>query len=360
MILDEFVEVSWCPSNKDHYVYLGLVFTKFGDRFKIRPEDLPDNSTVCINLKCNTCNTTYSLGWRVYRAKKNKHECANCPSRAKKTLEFLVVEFDKCQLDLLATNYVNRYQLLEYRCRKHPEHTQRIRYNDLKNGSGCYHCGVESSAAKRRITEEQVFKLLAGLNYEFYEFVLDGKPLSSTTKIKYVCPHHQFDVQVTHYNNLQQGRRCPMCATDGKRYRFSPNKYTTIREYFRHYLHEWKDLTEKLCNYQCILTGERRYNIHHHVPFNKILKEALANVNLPKHKVAKHYTETELATIVAELKRLHEVYGPGVCLSDILHIKLHSRYGRRKEITKEQFEEFCALFHVGEILEKNKHINFDF
>lgn len=361
MILDEFVEVSWCPSNKDHYVYLGLVFTKMGEKFKVRPEDLPNGSDVRVNFRCDTCDNKYSLKWSNYTRKKNKNECIECYNHdhATKQFDFIYGEFDKRGYDLLTTYYVKVSQFLEYRCRKHQEHAQKITYNAIQGGHGCYYCGVESRAAKRRITEKPILKLLTELNYKFYEFVLDGKPLSSTTVVKYICFNHPFDVQVSNYNSLQQGRRCPMCAADNRRYKFTPTKNTASIQYFRHHIVEWKELTENLCNHRCVLTGELKYVLHHHTPFAQILNEALSNVNLPKHKVAKQYTETELVTIIAELKKLHEFYGPGVCLSEILHVKLHSKYGRRKEITKEQFAEFCYLFHAGKILEKNRFLNFD-
>ena len=358
-VLDEFVEVKWHASNKAHYENLGYVFTKFKDVLKVRLEHLSNKSNSRVSIKCGTCGNVYSLVWARYVEKKNKHECRGCYGFATKTYVFIHREFNKRGYDLLSTCYTNSHQHLDYRCRKHPGYTQKITYKLLQSGCGCRYCGRESGVSKRRITEKTIFKLLADLNYKFYEFVLDGKHVSSKTHIKYVCPNHPFDVQVTNYDRLQQGHRCPMCFVDNQRFNFSPSKNTSISDYFRRYLIEWRELTENLCNYKCILTGERKYAVHHHVPFDKILKEALANVNLPKHKCAKHYTESELTAIIAELRRLHEVYGPGVCLADVLHKKLHSKYGSRKQITKEQFEEFCNLYYAGKILEKNKHLNFD-
>jgi hypothetical protein len=51
MLIDEYVEVKWHWKNKEHYESKGHVFTKFGDSFKIRVEDLPPVARQKISYK---------------------------------------------------------------------------------------------------------------------------------------------------------------------------------------------------------------------------------------------------------------------------------------------------------------------
>ena len=44
-LITETVRVKWCNSNKKHYIALGYEFTKMGDEFKVKTEDLPKGSS---------------------------------------------------------------------------------------------------------------------------------------------------------------------------------------------------------------------------------------------------------------------------------------------------------------------------
>ena len=354
MILDEFVEVKKHANNAKRFENFGYTATDKG-YFKVKPEHLSiHDKTTKIKIKCDTCGREYVSTWHAFSKKQDKTICIYCCPFATKTYDFIFNEFAKRDYDLLTDHYINAHQHLEYRCRKHPEHVQKIIYNSLQRGSGCAYCAREARRLKKRLTEERAIQLVQGVGYKFIGFVEDGKILNSKTYIKYICPKHPKYVQKVTFNRLQQGNRCPMCYAERKRYNFNPDKPTTpIREYFRPHMIEWKELSEKLCNGVCILTGSTKYAIHHHKPFEHILREALINVKLPRKERAGDYSIKEIEVIIAELKRLHVTYGPGVCLADYLHKKLHSTYGSKEEITKEQFEQFCRDFREGKIYEIN-------
>jgi len=53
MILDEFVEIKWSRRLKSHFIKKGYIFTKIGDIFMVRVEDLNIGSHVVINVRCD-------------------------------------------------------------------------------------------------------------------------------------------------------------------------------------------------------------------------------------------------------------------------------------------------------------------
>lgn len=66
MILDKFVENKWNISNKKNYTEKGYQFTKFGDKFLIKTNDLMISSTVKIHVKCDICDHEKMLSYQNY------------------------------------------------------------------------------------------------------------------------------------------------------------------------------------------------------------------------------------------------------------------------------------------------------
>ena len=54
-IISKTVKVKWHPTNKKHYEELGYIFTKWGDEFEVKVEDLTKGSTVMVKYECNRC-----------------------------------------------------------------------------------------------------------------------------------------------------------------------------------------------------------------------------------------------------------------------------------------------------------------
>lgn len=51
-------------------------------------------------------------------------------------------------------------------------------------------------------------------------------------------------------------------------------KYENLSKFFRGHIQSWKTCSMEACNYQCILTGDKNFDIHHLYGFNYIVNEA--------------------------------------------------------------------------------------
>ena len=100
------------------------------------------------------------------------------------------------------------------------------------------------------------------------------------------------------------------------------------------------------CNYKCCITQSKFDDIHHLYSFKKIVEETFSNVNLDVRKKVLDYTEEEFSIICKELRRLHNHYGLGVCLTKKIHRLFHKEYGYTNN-TKEQFFDFKEKLYNG-------------
>lgn len=117
---------------------------------------------------------------------------------------------------------------------------------------------------------------------------------------------------------------------------------TDIGLYVRERMKDWKMKSAYVCNYKCIISGEKFDVIHHLYPFNKILKECLNDLKINIKNKISEYSQEELDLIVKHSNELHEKYGLGVCITSSLHNEFHRRYGY-KDFTPEDFREFYFL-----------------
>ena len=66
MILSKVVKNKWNSKNKNRYVSLGYIFTKCGDMFNVKVEDLSSKSNLKIDVKCDLCNTEQNISYCDY------------------------------------------------------------------------------------------------------------------------------------------------------------------------------------------------------------------------------------------------------------------------------------------------------
>lgn len=63
-LITKTVKMKWGARNKNHFVNLGYEYTKFGDEFEVKVEDLSKGCDVRIQCKCDNCGC--ELDW-VYK-----------------------------------------------------------------------------------------------------------------------------------------------------------------------------------------------------------------------------------------------------------------------------------------------------
>lgn len=70
------------------------------------------------------------------------------PGQFKETIENVRERFRERGYELLESEYKGADEKLRYRCPRHPDKVQSIRYFAFKQGTGCYYCGHESRIEK--------------------------------------------------------------------------------------------------------------------------------------------------------------------------------------------------------------------
>ena len=66
MILDDFISIKWHSRNKNYYINKGYVFTKVGDLFCIKINDLFVGSKTIVRVKCDICGNEKYLTYQRY------------------------------------------------------------------------------------------------------------------------------------------------------------------------------------------------------------------------------------------------------------------------------------------------------
>lgn len=131
-------------------------------------------------------------------------------------------------------------------------------------------------------------------------------------------------------------------------YRQNPNdsSYPTLSKYLRGQNQQWKKDSMLACNYQCVLTGSKDYEIHHLYGVSNIINDILNIYPHYKSKPFDDYSEKDLSFLLEKFIQKQNEYPLGVCVEKRLHILFHSMYGQYYN-TPEQWMQFCSDFKKG-------------
>ena len=124
--------------------------------------------------------------------------------------------------------------------------------------------------------------------------------------------------------------------------------YENLVKFLRGQISQWKRESIEKCNFMCILTGSKDFDIHHIVSFNVIVRNFVSEYNIVLKDSFEDYTIDELNDISRMFLKYHGNYPLGVCIDKKLHIKFHQMYGDIND--EEQLNVFIDKFNKGEIL----------
>ena len=54
-LISKTVKIKWSPRTKKHYEELGYIYTKIGDEFEVKVEDLTKGSNEKVECFCDNC-----------------------------------------------------------------------------------------------------------------------------------------------------------------------------------------------------------------------------------------------------------------------------------------------------------------
>jgi hypothetical protein len=126
------------------------------------------------------------------------------------------------------------------------------------------------------------------------------------------------------------------------------NHYENLNKFLRGQIYQWKKQSIENCNFQCVLTGSKNFDIHHIVSFNIIFKNFITEHSIKLKDNFEDYTSDELKDLADLFIQYHDKYPLGICVEKNLHMKFHQMYGDINN--EEQWNIFVEKFNKGEIL----------
>lgn len=81
IIPNQIVKAKWTNKYKSFYEEKGYIFTKIGEEFDVKAEDLAQGSHIPIKVKCDYCGNIYSSPYAsIVKGRKNipKDSCKKC------------------------------------------------------------------------------------------------------------------------------------------------------------------------------------------------------------------------------------------------------------------------------------------
>lgn len=117
------------------------------------------------------------------------------------------------------------------------------------------------------------------------------------------------------------------------------NSYPTLSKYLRGQNQKWKNDSMKICNYKCVLTGNKDFEIHHLYGVSNIINDILNKYEEYKDKEFSEYTDYDLSFILEKFIEEQSKYPLGECVDKKIHVLFHSMYGQYYN-TPEQWYKF--------------------
>lgn len=125
---------------------------------------------------------------------------------------------------------------------------------------------------------------------------------------------------------------------------FNEASYENIKKFLRGNTTEWKSESMKACDYCCVLTGDKDFQIHHLYSFHTIVDEVFEENNFDVRESFENYTPEELDDILEKFKQKQNEYPLGVCVRTDIHKEFHNKYG--KTVTPDMWNEFVNDFNI--------------
>jgi len=99
MLISDWVKVKWNPANIKHFKSKGYFYTKMGDEFLVKVEDLSEGSNIDILVLCDYCGIIINRSYNDYLSKNinsivHKDCCKKCKSIKIKESNMIIYNVD--------------------------------------------------------------------------------------------------------------------------------------------------------------------------------------------------------------------------------------------------------------------------
>ena len=122
--------------------------------------------------------------------------------------------------------------------------------------------------------------------------------------------------------------------------------YESIAKYIRGNITDWKTQSMEECNYCCVLTNSKDFQIHHLYGVSNLLEDIKNKYSIVYKDNFKEYTSEELSFILEKFIEEQSKYPLGQCVRKDLHKLFHSLYGQYYN-TVDQWEKFKEDYRNG-------------
>jgi hypothetical protein len=250
MLLSKIVMVRWNGTIRKWYEEKGYNYTKQGEFFESKLEDVQLNSTARVYVQCDYCNEEFDTEYRNYlKGRKiiQKDCCSNRQCMVKKSEEINIIKYDvknhmqtqkskdyfsrtsRENFDIVAKafedkglkliskeeDYKNDRSRLQFICTQHEQYgIQETNYQNVKNQKHCCgYGGKKASGIKKRLSGQKVYDefLNQGLIPKFTpeEYIGNSQPLP------YICKKHENKgIQHRRFASLKESEGCSYCANE--------------------------------------------------------------------------------------------------------------------------------------------------
>lgn len=124
------------------------------------------------------------------------------------------------------------------------------------------------------------------------------------------------------------------------------NSYPSLSKYLRGHNLDWKKNSMKHCDYKCVLTGSKDFEIHHLYGVSNIITDILNDYPNYKNISFDSLLDEDLQFILRKFIEYQSAYPLGECVKKELHVLFHSLYGQYYN-TPEQWYRFKEDYRKG-------------
>lgn len=244
MLLTTIVIVKWHKNNKEWYINKGYPFTKIGDEFDVKVEDLSDkNNNIKVEVKCDCENcknpNIKPISWYTYRKSILKHEkyyCKNCATdlfardKMIKTRLKNSKSFEQWCIDNDKQNILDRWNYKLNDCKP-----SEITYGTVKKYYFKCSMGIHDSELKsicdftrgeKGVMDCKQCNAIMTTHPELVKYFVNKEDTykysyGSQEKVDVICPNCRHIKNMYISSLLKNGFSCPKCG-DGRSY---PEKF---------------------------------------------------------------------------------------------------------------------------------------
>lgn len=122
--------------------------------------------------------------------------------------------------------------------------------------------------------------------------------------------------------------------------------YPSLAKFLRGQNWRWKKESMEACNYSCVLTKTKNFEIHHLYGVSNIIEDILRLYPEYRRERFEEYTPEDLSFILQQFLQIQKQYPLGECVDKKLHVLFHSMYGQYYN-TPEQWYRFKEDYKKG-------------